>query len=177
MYAKIVTLLALFLGSLSGVATASQSAIGHNETDRAKPVETVQSHISHETMDENRPHTEGDDPSRRERPAEEDPEESPLLGCHTTDGTPNAEVTSFAAQLGLTYESVLSWYCTGYSFETIQVVYDMSVLAGVSVDQIYEMRVGEGYTWDQIIEALGITFSRGTPPMILDEADRPRSDK
>ena len=177
MYAKIVTLLALFLGSLSSVATASQSAIGHHETDRTKPVETVQSHGSHETIDEKSPQPEGDDPSRHERPGEEEPQEDILFGCHTTDVTPNPEVTSFAAQLGLTYESVLSWYYTGYSFETIQVVYDMSVLAGASVDQIYEMRVLEGQSWDQIIEALGITFSRNTPPMILDEADRSRSDK
>lgn len=177
MYAKFVTLLALFLGSLSSVATASQSAIGHHETDRTKPVETVQSHVSHETIDEKSPQPEGDDPSRHERPVEEEPLEDILFGCHTTDLTPNPEVTSFAAQLGLTYESVLSWYCAGYSFETIQVVYDMSVLAGVSVDEIYEMRVEEGYTWDQIIDELGITFSRETPPMILDEQTRSRSDE
>ncbi len=177
MYAKIVTLLALFLGSLSGVATSLQSAIGHHETDSPTRVETVQTQGSHETIDEKSPQPEGDDPSRHERPVEEEPLENILFGCHTTDVTPNPEVTSFATQLGLTYESVLSWYCAGYSFETIQVVYDMSVLAGVSVDQIYEMRVEESYTWTQIVEELGITFSRDTPPMILDEQTRSRSDE
>ena len=176
MYAKIVTLLALVIGSLSGLTGTSHSATRGNWTNSDnRPVESVHTHIS-QADPRNQPELRDD--ADDEHPAEETPVVEPLLGCHTTDTTTlNPEVESFAAQLGLSYEAVLSWYCSGYSFDTIQTVYDMSILAGVSTDDIYDLRVVEGYTWDEVIQELGITFSRNTPPMILDEADQSRSDR
>jgi hypothetical protein len=167
MYAKIVTLLALLLGSLSGAAVASQSAAGEHSTRTHTSVESVQFHVSQDAANPSDPRPETEDPSRPERPEEESDFVAPL-GCHTTDGTINPEVEAFASQLGLSYDSVLAWYCSGYSLETVQVIYNMSVMAGVSIDQIYEMRVVTGLTWDQIIQELGITFPRGEEPVLPD---------
>jgi hypothetical protein len=159
MYTKIVTLLALLFGGF-GVATTSQSATGAKLTHANISMESVQYHVSQDAANPS-------DPSRPERPEEESEFVAPL-GCHTTDGTINPEVEAFASQLGLPYESVLAWYCSGYSLETVQVVYDMSVMAEVSIDQIYEMRVVTAMTWDQIIQELGITFPRGEESALRD---------
>jgi hypothetical protein len=175
MYAKIVALLVLFLGSLTGVHADSRSATNDNWTNDIRLEENVQVQVLQEKADQVHLPNIGGEP-RREELSEEAPLVNPLIGCHTTNPTPNPDVASFAVQLGLSYESVLSWYCSGFSFETIQAVYDMSVMAGVTIEQIYEMRVLKGLTWNEVLLELGITFSRNGPPMILDEADRNRSD-
>ncbi len=177
MYAKIVTLLALLVGSLSGVTATSQSVKGDHLTHAEKLVESVRLYLSQDTAQEVTLHPEGDDPSRPEQTPVNEPVIEPMSGCHTIDGSINGEVMDFANQLALPYESVLNWYCTGYSFGTIQIVYDMSVMAGVSIDQIYDMRVVEGSTWNQVIQDLGITFSRSEELTLLDEPRPSRSDK
>lgn len=178
MYAKIVTLLALVIGSLGGLAQLPRSVRGDNQRDSVQPVESVQLHVSQETREQENSHLEDAVTSSRDDSThEEEPTDDALTGCHTEDTTPNPDVMGLAEQLGVSYESVLSWYCTGYSFETIQTVYDMSVAAGVTMDQIYEMHVQEGYSWDEVIQELGITFSREDQPMILTHPDHPRSDK
>lgn len=188
MYAKIVTLLALVISSLGGLAQLPQSVRGDNQTNSGQPVESVQLHVSQETISQetisqetrNQENSHSEDVATSPRDGtthKEEPTDDALTGCHTEDTTPNPDVMNLADQLGVSYESVLSWYCTGYSFDTIQTVYDMSVAAGVTMDQIYDMRVQEGYSWDEVIEELGITFSRGDQPMILSHPDHPRSDK
>lgn len=178
MYAKIITLFALVLSGLGGLKAVSYTTIANHWKDDNRTTERVQLHESEEgqnakqeeaqTHEETQTHNEGEDPARQERRSEEAPADEPLLGCHTEDATVNAEVEAFANQLGVSYESVLAWYCTGYSFETIQVAYDMSVMAGVSMDHIYEMRVVQGLTWEQVIQTLGIDFSRESLPTIMD---------
>ena len=153
MYAKIVTLLALLFGSLSGLTAATQSASGHDvRVDTVEPsVENVQE-LRVESVNE-----------REDEPEQDGSTFEPVAGCHPAEGEViiNPEAEALANELALPYESILAWFCAGNAEPTIRIAYDMSVMAGVSLDEIFQMRVVEGLSWAEIAEAFGLPTDHG----------------
>lgn len=62
----------------------------------------------------------------------------------------------------VTYDEVMDWFCLGYGFGEIDMAYRLSVLSGVSVDEIFQMRE-DGMGWGQIKQELGYSGNSGKP--------------
>jgi len=147
MYAKIVTLLALMFSSLSGLTAATQSASGRDV--HVEPVEASVENVQELRVDVD---------EREDEPEQDGPAFEPVAGCHTVEGEViiNPEAEALANELGLPYESILAWFCAGNAEPTIRIAYEMSVMAGVSLDEIFQMRVVEDLSWAEIAEAFGL---------------------
>jgi hypothetical protein len=75
-----------------------------------------------------------------------------------------------ASQFEVPYSTIAEWFCQGYSFGEIQLVYELSRESGASVDEIFALR-DAGYGWGQIMIQLGVRLRTGPSTVPLEEGD------
>lgn len=60
-----------------------------------------------------------------------------------------------ASQFEVEYDQVMTWFCTGHSYEDILLALESSQGTDYSVDDLLAM-IDQGNTWDQIWEQIGL---------------------
>ena len=63
--------------------------------------------------------------------------------------------SSIAAVFGISVETVMNWYCTGYAFEDILLALQTTAQVQLSPDELLN-RLNQGQTWDGIWVDIGL---------------------
>jgi len=77
--------------------------------------------------------------------------EPPNTDCTGADPQPKAQ--TLAQQYGVTYEEIMGWFCQGFGFGEIDLVYSLSLESGVPVAEIFAMK-SAGMGWGNIKKEL-----------------------
>jgi len=115
--------------------------------DSAPPEPQVDNAVQEEA-----PAVEEAQPDEAEAPA-------PIEGAvniNCTETNPHPVGQSIAAEYGVTYEEVMTWFCSGDTFDDILLALETKELTGVSVEELLERNREVG--WDQVWEDLGVTL-------------------
>lgn len=75
-----------------------------------------------------------------------------------TDGEPHPIGQSIAATYEASYEQVMTWFCSGYSFENILIALETSEAVEVPADMLLQMLLEKD--WEEIWVEVGFTGSR-----------------
>ncbi len=103
------------------------------------------------------PVTEAQDPDPTDEPEPETEDEEPRPGLYC-DGSSEAQHPvglKLAEQFGSDYATIMGWFCQGYGFGEIALAYQISQVAGVSVEEVFEKRAS-GMGWGQIMQEYGL---------------------
>ena len=63
--------------------------------------------------------------------------------------------SSIAGSYGISDETVMNWYCSGYTFEDILLALQTAAQVNVSAQDLLD-RLGQGQTWDGIWVDIGL---------------------
>ena len=70
-----------------------------------------------------------------------------------TGADPQPKGQDLAAQYGVSYEEIMGWFCQGFGFGEIDLVYSLSVQSGKPVAEIFALKQG-GMGWGEIKKLL-----------------------
>jgi hypothetical protein len=76
-------------------------------------------------------------------------------GSTCIDGTPHPIGQSIATTYEVSYEQVMSWFCSGYSFENILIALETSDAVDVPADTLLQML--QEQEWEEIWVEVGFT--------------------
>lgn len=135
-------LLTLSLALLLAVTACSLSGIGSEA-----PAENPQSES------QSAPDAQTDSPSS----GEEAQTGETTADTNCTDLNPHPIGASIAADYEVSYEQVMTWFCSGYSFENILIALETSEAVDVPAEALLQMLLEK--EWEQIWLEVGLTGS------------------
>lgn len=62
---------------------------------------------------------------------------------------------SLADRLGIQYQEVMDWFCSGYGFGEIQLAYEIQTRGELSVEELFTLR-DAGLGWGEVMQAAGL---------------------
>lgn len=86
---------------------------------------------------------------------EEAPAGETAAGADCSELDPHPIGASIAADYEVTYEQVMTWFCSGYSFENILIALETSEAVEVPAEDLLEMLLE--MEWEQIWVEVGLT--------------------
>jgi len=79
----------------------------------------------------------------------------PTVDIHCTDTDPHPIAVSITETYDVTYEQVMTWFCSGYSFDNILIALETAEATDSDPDELLEMLLEKD--WEQIWSELGLT--------------------
>lgn len=80
---------------------------------------------------------------------------TPTVDIHCTDTEPHPIAVGITEDYDVTYEQVMTWFCSGYSFENILIALETAEATGYDPDVLLQMVLEKD--WEQIWEEIGLT--------------------
>jgi len=79
----------------------------------------------------------------------------PTVDIHCTDTDPHPIAVGITETYVVTYEQVMTWFCTGYSFDNILIALETAEATDSDPDVLLEMLLEKD--WEQIWSEIGLT--------------------
>ena len=94
-------------------------------------------------------------PTKSAPSSEQDSSQSTVeIDINCTETNPHPVGQSIAETFDLTYEEVMTWFCSGYTFEDILIGLQTSREADLPTEELLEM--SESKSWEEIWEEVGL---------------------
>jgi hypothetical protein len=76
------------------------------------------------------------------------------VDIHCTETDPHPLGQSIAGTYKVSYEQVMTWFCSGISFDNILIALETSTAAGIPANLLLEMHL-QGESWETIWDTIG----------------------
>jgi hypothetical protein len=83
------------------------------------------------------------------------PMDEATVDYNCTDQNPHLIGQGIAAKYDASYQQVMTWFCSGYSFENIMIALETSDAVEIPADTLLEMRLEK--EWEEIWSEIGLT--------------------
>lgn len=78
-----------------------------------------------------------------------------VVDIHCTDTDPHPMALSISETYDVTYEQVMTWFCSGYSFENILIALETGEATDMDPDLLLQMLLEKD--WEEIWDEVGLT--------------------